>query len=87
MTLKRRDAAAPPPSVMVQTDASDHVSYRHGVGYSLFLSELYISVQAGDVLKPAVAAVQYCSSMHNGILIYRILKMADKPILTLDIYI
>ena len=46
MTLKGRDAALPPPSVMVQTDASDHVSYMHGVGYSLFLAEHYISLQA-----------------------------------------
>ena len=46
MTLERCDAAPPPPSVMVQTDASDHVSYMHGVGYSLFLAEHYISLQA-----------------------------------------
>ena len=36
----------------------------HGVGYSLFLAEHYISLQA------TVTAVQYCSSLHSGILKY-----------------
>jgi hypothetical protein len=64
MTLKRRDAAPPPPhpSVMVQTDASDHVSYMHGVGYSLFVAEHYVSLQATYLI------------LHSGILKYRGLR-------------